>query len=717
MGVKFRIDQATPGQGTDDRTRTDLIPGEVITFVAVDPAPGPGVTYQWELFDRVGSSSGLSASSGSSVTLPAQVSTLFGFQVEMRAYLNGQFVGSVQRIAACRSPNKQLRPPMFRESASGLAKLSARNPDASTDNEEQSDLAGTGEVAQNWRGYAQFLWELTLAVEASGSGGGEGDGDVVGPASATLNALSRFANTSGKLLRNSPVVVNDGGDLTTPGTINGRDVATDGTKLDGVQSGAQVNAVTTVFGRAGAVVAAVNDYAASKIGNDSSVSGSTVKAALEWLAAAIGGGGAVTTVFGRAGAVVAVVGDYAASLLNNDSSVSGTTIKDALNALLTALGTKFDGAGAGLTNTGTTINVGAHADGSIVVNANDLQVGALAADGQHGTRGGGNLHADVVTGGASGFMTGAQATKLAGIAAGAEVNAVTTVFGRAGAVVAVAGDYIASKVNNDSGVSGTTVKDALNTLSAAASGWQTAYDRNFTQDSNFTFADGSNSWNGLTWTGANIAAKADSVAVINGTGLVIDCNAQSTDWYYTSDNCAKIYIALATLIPNFDWGASELRISAQFETVGTTNYDLGGISVEKAFVANQNWTQKMYAGYTPSYVRFGQILMEGAEGVIQMPTANKVNRLYLRGLNYATYASRSTSAADSDPNSTVFDLHDYVVAGFWTPATAATSTSVAINSSPRLADLASVRLVIGAQTANTNNNCVLTVKRLRVDWR
>ncbi len=60
-----------------------------------------------------------------------------------------------------------------------------------------------------------------------------------------------------------------------------------------------------------------------------------------------------------------------------------------------------------------TLDVGANGDGSIVVNANDVQVGILATDAQHGNRGGGGLHANVVTGGASGFMTGAQATALA----------------------------------------------------------------------------------------------------------------------------------------------------------------------------------------------------------------------------------------------------------------------------------------------------------------
>ena len=81
-------------------------------------------------------------------------------------------------------------------------------------------------------------------------------------------------------------------------------------------------------------------------------------------------------------------------------------------------------AGAGLTGGGSlttdrTIDVAAHADGSIVVNANDIQVGVLASDAQHGNRGGGGIHAVAVSGGAAGFMSGADKQKLDGIAAGA----------------------------------------------------------------------------------------------------------------------------------------------------------------------------------------------------------------------------------------------------------------------------------------------------------
>lgn len=51
------------------------------------------------------------------------------------------------------------------------------------------------------------------------------------------------------------------GNLTVTGTVDGRDVATDGTKLDGIESGAEVNDVASVHGRTGAVTGVASDYA------------------------------------------------------------------------------------------------------------------------------------------------------------------------------------------------------------------------------------------------------------------------------------------------------------------------------------------------------------------------------------------------------------------------------------------------------------------------
>ena len=82
------------------------------------------------------------------------------------------------------------------------------------------------------------------------------------------------------------------------------------------------------------------------------------------------------------------------------------------------------GAGDGLVLSGGNYNVVANADGSIVANADDIQVGILASDAQHGNRGGGGIHAAVIAGGANGFMTGTDKTKLDGITAGAAVASV-----------------------------------------------------------------------------------------------------------------------------------------------------------------------------------------------------------------------------------------------------------------------------------------------------
>jgi hypothetical protein len=87
------------------------------------------------------------------------------------------------------------------------------------------------------------------------------------------------------------------------------------------------------------------------------------------------------------------------------------------------------GAGSGLTGGGTlsgniTLNAVANADGSIIINPDDIQVGILATDAQHGTRGGGTIHA-AVTQSVNGFMISTDKAKLDNIA-GDTFNVTTT---------------------------------------------------------------------------------------------------------------------------------------------------------------------------------------------------------------------------------------------------------------------------------------------------
>jgi len=53
---------------------------------------------------------------------------------------------------------------------------------------------------------------INLVWDTVGGGGG-GSGDVIGPSSATDNAIARFDSTTGKLIQNSSVTVSDTGDM------------------------------------------------------------------------------------------------------------------------------------------------------------------------------------------------------------------------------------------------------------------------------------------------------------------------------------------------------------------------------------------------------------------------------------------------------------------------------------------------------------------------
>lgn len=71
---------------------------------------------------------------------------------------------------------------------------------------------------------------VTVTYDASGKAtvdiGGDGSGDVVGPSSATDNAIARFDSTTGKLIQNSNVTISDTGVVAmveTP-TVDGNDV-------------------------------------------------------------------------------------------------------------------------------------------------------------------------------------------------------------------------------------------------------------------------------------------------------------------------------------------------------------------------------------------------------------------------------------------------------------------------------------------------------------
>ena len=168
--AQFRIDQATPGAGTPGESRHDLVPGEVITLVATSSFDVPP---SWELLDVVGCSAVLSATSGGTVTIgPAgDISQPCAFLIKLTTKFNG-LVSETVRIASVRTAALGLRTPLFPETAPVANTLDNNDPDLSTDNALYPNRSGMGMPQRNWRGWAEWAWELTTAVESLGGGGG-----------------------------------------------------------------------------------------------------------------------------------------------------------------------------------------------------------------------------------------------------------------------------------------------------------------------------------------------------------------------------------------------------------------------------------------------------------------------------------------------------------------------------------------------------------------
>ncbi len=164
----------------------------------------------------------------------------------------------------------------------------------------------------------------------------------------------------------------------------------------------------------------VHDHGTHAVSNQHAVADDTING----FVTALPGAGTPFTILlsadGQNQAWGAITDDYIndvdwAKITGTPTTLAGYGILDGALAATTMT------AGAGLTGGGDlsanrTFNVVANADGSIIVNANDIQVGVLANDGQHGARGGGTQHA-VATGATEGFESAADKTKLDGIRA------------------------------------------------------------------------------------------------------------------------------------------------------------------------------------------------------------------------------------------------------------------------------------------------------------
>lgn len=248
MAARFRIDQVSPGQGVLDRSRHDLVAGEIITLVV--PSPVSGATYTWELIDKVGSTAELSASSGTTVSIgdASAIVEYSGFMIQLTETI-GTTTRTSKRLASVPSATAGLRPPLFGETSNIANTLEDNDPDASTDNATYADRAGLGISEQNWRGWAELLYKYGLAVEealtaataAAGLGSAAPENVTKSAASAGASGLAARADHKHDVTTAAP---------STIGTANSEGSASSLARSDhvhnhGVQTDTTLHALVT----------------------------------------------------------------------------------------------------------------------------------------------------------------------------------------------------------------------------------------------------------------------------------------------------------------------------------------------------------------------------------------------------------------------------------------------------------------------------------------
>lgn len=102
------------------------------------------------------------------------------------------------------------------------------------------------------------------------SGGGGGSGDVVGPASATDNAVARFDATTGKLIQNSVVTVGD------TGIVAGASISGASNTLSNIANASLTNSAITINGTSTSLGGSVSVGTVTSVGGTGTVNGITL---------------------------------------------------------------------------------------------------------------------------------------------------------------------------------------------------------------------------------------------------------------------------------------------------------------------------------------------------------------------------------------------------------------------------------------------------------
>lgn len=184
--------------------------------------------------------------------------------------------------------------------------------------------------------------QLSPVIAGGGSGSG-GSGDVVGPASSTDNAIARFDGTTGLLLQNSGVLIDDSNNITIPGTasVAGLDISLAGSAAN---PSLTINSTNSGF-YAHATDGVALSAAGSQIWRVTSSNGLLMSRRFQ-IAKTANTASATSFSIGTAGNVVPVTGSTTISRISSTNWTDGSSITLILPSSITVEHLSASGSGA-----------------------------------------------------------------------------------------------------------------------------------------------------------------------------------------------------------------------------------------------------------------------------------------------------------------------------------------------------------------------------------
>ena len=387
-------------------------------------------------------------------------------------------------------------------------------------------------------------------------------------------------------------------------SVDGLMIASDKSKLDGIAPGAQVNVATnlsfTTAATTGTVVSSTGTNAtipaattslaglmtnADKTKLDGIAAGAQVNVATNLGFTATTTTGTVTSSTGSNATIPAATGSSAGLMTTTDKNkldgiAAGAQVNVATNLSYTAAATS--GVVTSSTGTNATLPAATTSAAGLMTNADKSKLDGIAAGAQvnvatnlgyvaAATTGtitsstGNNVAIPAVTTSTAGLMTNADKSKLDGIAAGAQVNSVTSVAGRTGAVTLTAADVGLGNVNNTA--------DALKSVASAAAiiPWNIPLNGES---------------QGLQWIGLtdNHRIYTEHYATTESTRLVIQ-NADNEDDY----TVFRHTLSGGTTIDTFEVRRTAVRSNVFFEHVGMNRISDARLKVDPKEVDYQSF--------------------------------------------------------------------------------------------------------------------------------